>query len=57
MDKDILRKLEERLGPLYARQRLGVETDQEHKSSATASSPFTQGIGIRSILLFEIPSS
>jgi hypothetical protein len=29
MDQDILRKLEERLGPLHARQRLGIETDQE----------------------------
>ena len=29
MDEDILRKLEERLGPLYARLRLGIETDQE----------------------------
>jgi hypothetical protein len=29
MDQDILRKLEERLGPLYARQRLGIEMDQE----------------------------
>ena len=29
MDKDILRKLEQRLGPLYARQRLGIETDHE----------------------------
>ena len=29
MDKDILRKLEERLGPLHARQRLGIETDHE----------------------------
>jgi len=29
MDQDILRKLEERLGPLYASQRLGVETAQE----------------------------
>ena len=29
MDEDIFRKLEERLGPLYARQRLGIETDQE----------------------------
>jgi uncharacterized protein len=29
VDKDILRKLEERLGPLHARQRLGIETDHE----------------------------
>jgi predicted MPP superfamily phosphohydrolase len=29
MDQDILRKLEERLGPLHARQRLGIERDQE----------------------------
>src|SRR6202521_1848617 len=29
MDEDILRKLEERLGPLYARQRFGIETDHE----------------------------
>jgi uncharacterized protein len=29
MDEDILRKEEGRLGPLYARQRLGIETDQE----------------------------
>jgi len=29
VDEDILRKLEERLGPLYARQRLGIETDRE----------------------------
>src|ERR1700736_6134255 len=29
MDKDILRKLEERLGPLHARQRLGIEADHE----------------------------
>ncbi|HTS55323.1 MAG TPA: metallophosphoesterase [Burkholderiales bacterium] len=29
MDKDILRKLEQRLGPLYARQRLGIESDHE----------------------------
>ena len=32
MDQDILRKLEERLGPLYARQRLGIEMDQEPQS-------------------------
>src|SRR5712664_49560 len=29
VDKDILRKLDERLGPLHARQRLGIETDHE----------------------------
>src|SRR3954451_5094016 len=29
VDKDILRKLEERLGPLHARQRFGIETDHE----------------------------
>jgi uncharacterized protein len=29
MDEDILRKLEERLGPLRARQRLGIETEHE----------------------------
>ena len=29
VDKDILRKLEERLGPIHARQRLGIETDHE----------------------------
>src|SRR5258705_11160781 len=29
VDKHILRKLEERLGPLHARQRLGIETDHE----------------------------
>jgi predicted MPP superfamily phosphohydrolase len=29
VDKDILRKLEERLGPLHAKQRLGIETDHE----------------------------
>ena len=29
MDKDILRKLEQRLGPLHTRQRLGIEADHE----------------------------
>jgi uncharacterized protein len=29
VDQDILRKLEERLGSLHARQRLGIETDHE----------------------------
>src|SRR3981189_1310316 len=29
MDEDILRKLAERLGPLHAQQRLGIETDHE----------------------------
>ena len=29
MDQDILRKLEQRLGRLYARQRLGIESDHE----------------------------
>jgi predicted MPP superfamily phosphohydrolase len=29
MDEDIFRKLEERLGPLHARHRLGIETDHE----------------------------
>ena len=29
MDEDILRKLEERLAPLHARQRLAIETDHE----------------------------
>src|SRR4030081_1013973 len=29
MDEDIFRKLEERLGPLHARQRLGIETGHE----------------------------
>lgn len=29
MDERLLRKLEERLGPLHARQRLGIETDHE----------------------------
>ena len=29
MDKDILHKLEQRLGPIHARQRLGIEKDHE----------------------------
>jgi uncharacterized protein len=29
VDQDILRKLEQRLGPIHARQRLGIETDHE----------------------------
>jgi uncharacterized protein len=29
VDEELLRKLEERLGPLHARQRLGIETDHE----------------------------
>ena len=29
MDTDILRKLEQRLGPIHARQRLGIEIDHE----------------------------
>ncbi len=29
MDEDILARLEQRLGPLHARQRLGIETDHE----------------------------
>ena len=29
VDKDILRKLEQRLGPIHARQRLGIEKDHE----------------------------
>jgi len=29
MNKDILRKLEERLGPLHAKQRFGIEQDRE----------------------------
>jgi predicted MPP superfamily phosphohydrolase len=29
VDKDLLRKLEERLGPIHARQRLGIEIDHE----------------------------
>jgi predicted MPP superfamily phosphohydrolase len=29
MDEDILRKLEERLGPLHARRRLGIEAEHE----------------------------
>jgi uncharacterized protein len=29
MNEDLLRKLEERLGPLHARQRLGIERDHE----------------------------
>ena len=29
MDNDILSKLEQRLGPIHARQRLGIETDHE----------------------------
>jgi len=29
VDTDILRKLEQRLGPIHARQRLGIETDHE----------------------------
>src|SRR5674476_1284846 len=29
VDEDILRKLEQRLGPIHARQRLGIETDHE----------------------------
>jgi uncharacterized protein len=29
VDQDILSKLEERLGSLHARQRLGIETDHE----------------------------
>jgi predicted MPP superfamily phosphohydrolase len=31
MDEEIFRKLEERLGPLHARKRLGVETNHEAK--------------------------
>jgi len=34
MDEDILRKLEERLGPLHAKQRLGIEADTKRKSLA-----------------------
>ena len=41
VDEDILRKLEERLGPLHARQRLGIETDHEAQSFGQDSSPFT----------------
>ena len=33
MDEDILRKLEERLGPLHARQRLGIETEHDAQIS------------------------
>lgn len=29
MDEDVLKRLEQRLGPLHARQRLGIETDHE----------------------------
>jgi hypothetical protein len=29
VDKDIVRKLEQRLGPIHARQRLGIEKDHE----------------------------
>src|ERR1035441_7495053 len=29
VDKDILHKLEQRLGPIHARQRLGIEKDHE----------------------------
>ena len=29
MDEDILARLEQRLGRLHARQRLGIETDHE----------------------------
>ena len=29
MSDELLRKLEERLGPLHARQRLGIEKDHE----------------------------
>jgi hypothetical protein len=29
MNEELLRKLEQRLGPLHARQRLGIETDHE----------------------------
>ncbi|HWF48693.1 MAG TPA: metallophosphoesterase [Bryobacteraceae bacterium] len=31
MDKDVLRKLEERLGPLHAKQRFGIEQDHEEQ--------------------------
>lgn len=29
MDEDVLKRLEQRLGPLHAKQRLGIETDHE----------------------------
>ena len=35
VDKDILRKLEERLGPLHAKQRLGIETDKFSSGTGT----------------------
>ena len=35
MDEAILRTLEERLGSLYARQRLGIEADKFGSSTST----------------------
>jgi uncharacterized protein len=32
MDEDVLKRLEQRLGPLHARQRLGIEADHEAQS-------------------------
>ncbi len=48
MDEDILRKLAERLGPLHAKQRLGIETDHEAQI-------FGQGLILFHILSFEMP--
>jgi hypothetical protein len=36
MSDELLRKLEERLGPLHARQRLGIEKDHEAQVSVRA---------------------
>jgi hypothetical protein len=37
VDNDMLGKLEERLGPLHARQRLGIEADHEAQVFGQAS--------------------
>ncbi|WIM11918.1 MAG: hypothetical protein OJF58_002877 [Enhydrobacter sp.] len=36
-DSEIVRKLEQRLGPLHARQRLGIEMDHEAQAPAMAT--------------------
>jgi hypothetical protein len=50
VDKDILRKLAERLGPLHARQRLGIEADHEAPIIAVcAKNASSQAISARAV--------
>ena len=52
IDRGVLEKLEERLGRLYARQRLGIEGEREGRVIGQASIWFIPRTGISALRSF-----